>query len=49
MLVKGWMNLKISHYGSPVLFVWEKTGELQMYIKFCALNAKIKLDGFLYL
>ena len=39
MLAKGWTKPSVSPYGSPVLFVWKKTGKLQMCIDFRALNA----------
>ena len=46
MLAKGWSKPSISQYGSPVLFVQKKTGELRICIYFCELNANIKLDVF---
>ena len=46
MLAKGWTKPSVSPYGSPVLFVQKKTGELQIYIDFHILNANIKLDVF---
>ena len=46
MLAKGWIKPSVSPYGSPVLFVWKKTGKLQMCIDFHALNANTKLDVF---
>ena len=47
MLAKGWIKSSVSPYGSPVLFVWKKTGKLRMCIDFHALNANAKLDVFL--
>ena len=44
MLVKGWIKPSVSPYGGLVLFVQNKTGELQVCIDFHALNANIKLD-----
>ena len=46
MLAKGWIKPSVSPYGSPVLFVQKKTGELWMCIDFHALNANTKLDVF---
>ena len=46
MLAKGWIKPNVSPYGSPVLFVRKKTGNLRMCIDFCALNANMKLDVF---
>ena len=46
MLAKGWIKPSVSPYGSPVLFVWKKTGELWMCIDFHAINANTSLDVF---
>ena len=44
--MKGWIKPSISPYGSPVLFVRKKTGELDMCMDFYTLNANIILDIF---
>ena len=44
MLAKGWIKPSVSPYGSHVLFVQKKIGELWMCIDFCAPNANTKLD-----
>ena len=49
MLAKSWIKPNVFPYGSHVLFVPKKTGELQMCIDFHALNANINLDFFFYL
>ena len=46
MLAKGWIKPSVSPYGSPVLFVWKKTGKLRMCIDFRAPSANVKLDVF---
>ena len=42
MLAKGWIKPRVSPYSSPVLFIPNKTGEFQIYIDFCELNATTK-------
>ena len=32
MLKKGWNKPNVSLYGSPVLFIWKKTGELHRFL-----------------
>ena len=46
MLAKGWIKPSVSLYGSLILLVQIKTGELWMYIEFHTLNANTKLDVF---
>ena len=47
MLAKGWIKPSLSPYSSSVLSIRKKTGELQIYIDFRALNANTKLDVLL--
>ena len=46
MIVKGWIHPSVSLYGTPIVFVHKKTGELCMCVDFWALNSKIQLDVF---
>ena len=45
-MAKVWIKPSVSLYGSPVLFVQKKTGQLWMCIDFHELNASKKLDVF---
>ena len=46
MLAKGCIELSVSLYSSPVLFVRKRTGELWMCIHFHALNCNETKDFF---
>ena len=46
MLANGWIKPSVSLYGSLVLFVQKKTGQLWMCIDFHTLNANAKLGVF---
>ena len=46
MLEKGWMHPSVSPYGALLSFVCKKTGKLQMFINYQALNCQTKLDVF---
>ena len=47
MITKGWIRPSVSPYGTPILFVHKKTGELRMCIDFRALNSNTQLYVFL--
>ena len=46
MIAKGWICLSVSLYGTPILYMCKKTGELQMCVEFQALNTNTQLDIF---
>ena len=47
MIAKGWIHPSMSPYGTPILFMHKKTGELCMCVDFRALNSNTQLDVFL--
>ncbi len=38
LVEKGFVRTSHSAWGAPVIFVAKKSGELQMYVDYCALN-----------
>ena len=46
MIMKGWICPSVSPYSTPILFVCNKTGKLQMCVDFWALNSNMQLDVF---
>ena len=47
MIARSWIRPSVSPYGTPILFVRKKTGELWMCVEFRALNENMQLDVFL--
>ena len=46
MVTKGWICPSVSPYGTLILFMHKKTGELRMCVDFRALNSNTQLDVF---
>ena len=47
MIMKGWIRLSVTPYGTSILFMCKKTGKLRMCVDFQALNSNMQLDIFL--
>ena len=46
-LEKGWIRPSCSPYGTPIVFIRKKTGELRMTVDYRALNRQTKKDVYL--
>ena len=45
-LEKGWIRPSCLPYGAPIIFIRNKTGELQMTVDYRALNRQTKKDAY---